>query len=880
MQSIPKPEFPRPERQREHWQNLNGVWDFQLFPEGEEVKEAAFAKERAAYETTIQVPFSWVCPLSQVEENVAGVGWYRREAVYEGRADRIFLCFGAVDYRADVYVNGTLAGSHVGGYSYFEIEVTALWKAGKNVIEVRAEDYRREDQLYGKQGYGDIQGIWQTVWLESRPNDYIQDFTITTRMNGEVTIAANVDAPDGATLTACFDGSAWDATVQGGQACLAMRLEAPRLWSPDTPSLYEGRLCLKNGDNADVVHTYFGIREIGIKKVGDRNFPWITLNGKPIYIQGVLDQAFHAQGHFTYPSDEEMQMEAWRVKRLGLNMARIHIKAEEPRKLYWLAKLGVLVMQDIPCFFGPPTEAARQAYEAQLPELIRRDINNPAIFAWVIFNESWGLLDREDGEKVYRPETQAWVRTMYLRAKALDPTRLVEDNSPCRWDHVQTDLNTWHFYMNGYERIRDHVQQVVDSTYPGSGFNYIGVNVQEDAPLMNSECGLVWGVEKSAGDSDLAWQYHYMLNEFRRHEKMCGFIFTELHDVVNEFNGYYRIDNTDKDFGYQDFCRGMSLRDLHAEDFLAVDGPPAQRMEAGDTATVPLSLSSFSDRYHGQACSVGWTLWHDSLEGRVTDAEGILAIPKFGYGLTALDTLAVRMPQQNAMAVLSLYLQDEKGAVISRNFVTFDVHAALPANITEVPVSQGRAQGFAPVWRALGDEKLCMGGSGQVTFDVPMPRALQDAAEILIHLEAGAKRVLPKDRRQLNGEAFDLAFMRGHQVDRGAFENSYWMTDESRFPSTIEVLIDGQPVDTLYLENDWADARGVLSWLAQPTLSWLEEAGSYGERRCIHVPSRLVPRILARGALTLTLRVHGEGGLALYGRGSGRFAHGLLLEVR
>ena len=155
MCNIPKPEFPRPEKRRESWLNLNGSWDFKLFPEGSEEAEKAFASAHSDYDRKITVPFSWVCQPSGIGENVAGIGWYRREVEYV-KQNRLFLCFGAVDYLADVYVNGQHAGSHLGGYSYFELEVTGLWKDGANTIEVRAEDYRCETQLYGKQGYGEI----------------------------------------------------------------------------------------------------------------------------------------------------------------------------------------------------------------------------------------------------------------------------------------------------------------------------------------------------------------------------------------------------------------------------------------------------------------------------------------------------------------------------------------------------------------------------------------------------------------------------------------------------------------------------------------------------------------------------------------------------
>ncbi len=879
MFSIPKPEYPRPERQRAAWLNLNGAWDFALFPSGQEEAEKQFAALRQGYDRQIQVPFSWVSPLSGVYENVAGIGWYRRSVSYAPKG-RLFLCLGAVDYFADVYVNGQMAGSHEGGYGYFELEVTKLWQEAENIIEVRAEDYRRDTQLYGKQGYGEIQGIWQTVWLEERPQAFIQDFRIVTKISGQVDISVQADAPDGALVQASFGGQTVSGEVKAGAAQLTLHYAEPKLWSPDDPYLYEGALSLTCDGATDEVQTYFGIREISTGFVEGRGYQWILLNGQPIYLNGTLDQAFNPKGHFTYPSDEDMYQEAWRLKRLGLNMVRIHIKSEEPRKLYWMDKLGVLVMADIPCFWGAPEEEARTAYEKALPELMGRDLNHPAIFAWVVFNESWGLLHKDEkGESVYLPNTQEWVRRMYQAAKAIDPTRLVEDNSVCRYDHVETDLNTWHFYLNSYEIVRDHIREVVSKTYPGSDFNYIGGNVQGTAPLMNSECGMVWGVDGSAGDSDLAWQYHYMLNEYRLHEKLCGFIFTEFHDVVNEFNGYYRIDDTDKDFGYQDFCRGMSLKDLHAPDFIATDCAPVQSLPGGAQASIPLVISSFSAAHHGEDCRLAWELWHDGLQGRVTDASGEIALPRFGFGTTTLDPLTITLPQEKALCVLSLYLTDSQGEVISRNFTTFDVQAALPVNLLDVPVCQGQPSGFAPVWQALQGDKLCLGGEGEVIYDIALPQGLASLGSLTIHAELGSKRVLTKDGREESNVKADLDFMHGYLVDRGDFDNSYWMTDESRFPSEVEVLVNDQLIRTISLENDWADARGVLSWLRQPNPRKLDEAGSYGEAQHIAVPSRLLPQILRDGKLLLTFRVKGHGGLAIYGSSCGRYAHGLTLEM-
>lgn len=851
---VPKPEFPRPDRRRDNWKNLNGEWDFKL------LRETGTADAPGGYDHRITVPFSWASPLSGVGENVPGIGWYRKKVAFSAPG-RVFLCIGAVDYACDVYVNGAHVKTHRGGYTAFDVDVTDLWRAGENEIVVRTEDFRRETQTYGKQGYGDIQGIWQTVWLESRGTDYIESFRFVTKIDGTVFLTASVAAPDGAVLTAAFDEKTFSGTAKDGHARIEMTFDEPRLWSPDAPNLYEGTLSLAG----DTVFTYFGIREIAAKDGR------ILLNGEPIYINGTLDQAFHPAGHFTSPSDKDMRDEAWRLKRLGLNMARIHIKLEEPRKLYWMDRLGVLIMQDMPCFWGAPNEEARTAYEAEWPDAFERDFNHPSIFAWVMFNETWGLFTGPKGAREYLPQTQEWVRDVYRRAKQNDPTRIVEDNSPCNYDHVETDINTWHFYINGYELLRDHVKKVAESTFPGSAFNYAGENRQTGMPLMNSECGMVWGVDGSAGDSDIAWQYRYMLNEFRLHGNINGFIFTEFHDVVNEFNGYYRIDDKDKDFGYENFCRGMHIRDLHAQDFLAFDCPPCQTVDAGTAVEIPCALSRFTER----ELTVRWELWHDSPDGRMSDAKGGFAINSHARGTTSLAPIALTMPGENAVAVLSVYLKagDE---VISRNFTTFDVRAALPANATEIPVACGVSEGFSRRWTAIRGEKLCLGGAGQVSYEIPVSG---EPCDIEILLEAGAKRVLTKDMGDEPAkDEQDLGFMRGYLVDRGAFPNSYWMTDEDKPLSSLTCLIDDVEVAKNLLVGDNADARGVLSWQYQSAVRKLDEAGSYGELIRVRVPSRFITGIAARGKFTLTLRA--TDGLAIYGRNAGRYAVGVTVVTR
>ncbi len=901
MNHIPKPEHPRPDWHRKDWYNLNGAWGFEFGTDDQDAMRAWSTKAPEAFSHCIQVPFSWASPLSGIGQNKKGAAWYARCVDWqpESTQGRIFLNFGAVDYTCKIWVNGKEVGSHTGGYGPFEVDVTFAWNRDEqNLITVWVEDKDETYQARGKQGYGEIRGIWQTPWLESRPLQYLDSIQFTSKTDGLVRVACVVMAEDsGIGQIRLQFGPDIDEvrpvhlSAGENQVEVSFCIKAPKLWSPDMPFLYEGEVSLEKEGVTDTVFTYFGIREIGTLYREDKGFRWITLNGKPIYLSGTLDQAFHPQGFFTYPSDQDMKDEIWRLKRLGLNFVRIHIKPEEPRKLYWADKLGILVMEDMPCFWGEPEETARRNYEQEAKEILQRDFNHPSIFSWVMFNETWGLFtNKDEGNKGYLPETHTWVKDIYAWAKAQDATRLIEDNSPCNYDHLMTDINTWHFYVNGYEPVRDHIEHVVTNTIPGSPFNYVAGYLQGDAPLMNSECGNVWGIEGSAGDSDIAWHYRYMLNEFRRHDKICGFVFTEFHDVVNEFNGYYRMDNSDKDFGYDWFCEGMTLKDLHSSDFIVVDAPPCQTVSLGTKVVVPLLISSFTDQHHHQKLTLEWSLWFDGLGTRKVHDCGSYPVMLTDYGTTSLPAHTVTMPHFDALAVLSLYLKNENGQTISRNFTTFDVQSdgecvyPLEGNFVSIPPTIIESGSWNYQWTAIGDEKMNGGGSGYFEYCVELPQINDnfDIGLMEIYFEASAKRVYEKDMQEESGEKQLMNFMHGDRENPGTNSNSYFMTDEEKFPSKVMVHVNDTLVETLMLPDDPADSRGVLSWHSQSDHRHLDEAGSYGYLQRIVVPGALLPDILRRGSLTLRLKVEtadeSSGGLALYGRNAGRYPIGIVIR--
>ena len=867
MMAVKKTYFPQPDVQRDEWLNLNGSWDFSL--------------DEKTYAGTIEVPYPWGSPLSGISEDKDGTGYYRKSVCWNPAGEKIFLIFGAVDYTCEVRCNGTALGTHTGGYDRFEYDVTALWnRDGENIIEVDATDLSRDSQTYGKQGYGNARGIWQTVWLESRPAAYIDSFYVKTKLDGTVTYDVTAaGAEDGAIVTAAFGEITATAEIKDGKTQIAFTVPDPKWWSPEEPNLYEGTLAL--GD--DVVSTYFGIREIGTGKFGANNRNYITLNGKPYYINGVLDQSFNPQGFFTLPSDDDCREEILRLKRIGINMARIHIKAEEPLKLYWADKLGLLIMEDIPCFWGEPLPDTQAQYEIEMERQILRDRNHPSIFYWVIFNETWGLFHfpvDENGKKgrVYRPETAEWVVRCCEKARTLDDTRLIEDNSVCNRDHTVTDVNTWHFYSNGYQRVKGVVEDFCNTAYVGTQANYKEGYTMADVPCMNSECGNVWGITGNAGESDISWQYKYMMNEFRLHDKLCGFVFTEFHDVVNEFNGYYKIDNGDKDFGYDLY--GMTLRDLHSQDYVGCDFAPMTTVKPYDFVSVPLFGSSFTDERHGKLLRIDWQLTClDPIDGDFIADEGEIALVWSGYGTFPAGAVEFTVPAHDGVALLSFALFDGMEKIM-QNGILFDVTGGRAGALVLEP--KALTSDFAHVIpTAMGK----VSGLGKGTFTAEIKTAdipgFAAADDLRLTFEASTREPMTHDYPdKAAGERIDLNYMLGYRCDPGANRNSFPQTDARKWGGMLEIAIDGVSCGEIYLADDPADSRGALSHHYQPVDNLLEEAGTYGTLCEITIPSDLLLKLREKESFTLTLTMKDEAGLSLFSRTSGRYGLGIVLEAR
>ncbi len=892
---IPLPEHPRPDFQRADWINLNGVWQFRFDKDNVGVQKD-WASQDVEFPLSIKVPFPWGSPLSGVEDR-ADIAWYRRTITVpsDWKGKRIFVIVGACDWLTTGWLDGKSVGQFQGGYTPFEFELTPHVRWGKEQqLVLRVDDAPHPFKLEGKQGYGPARGIWQTVYIEARPETAIEQIQFLPDIdNSKVTVKASLDAPAGDPMKLEIEFNPKDkarkpvVNITKGQKDVEfdITIQNARLWSLDDPYLYEVQAVLTGKNSTDTVSTYFGMRKIGVMNLPGTDHPYVAINNKPVYLKLALDQAYHPEGFYTFPSDEFMRDEILRSRRIGLNGQRIHVKIGIPRKLYWADKLGLLIMADVPNSWGQPDAKMRNETEVALRGMIKRDFNHPCIFSWVIFNETWGL---KSGKKGYLPETQEWVESMYHLTKKLDPTRLVEDNSPCNHDHVVTDLNTWHAYLPGY-KWAEHLDRICKNTYPGSTWNYIGGRKQGNEPMLNSECGNVWGYKGSTGDVDWSWDYHIMMNEFRRHPQICGWLYTEHHDVINEWNGYWRYDRSEKYTGMEDLAPDMSLADLHSDFYIAVGDALCREVSPGQEIDVPLYASFLSGARDGQELTLRSSLrgWDSLGDLRYLGRRQRRTMSCKAWQCGAIDPITVTMPDEPVVAVLAVTLEDGTGTVVARNFTTFFVRSdnrqdreTIDRRNRKIEVLRIAPDSFAEArwslkqWNVFDGLKVNGAGVGHFEYRVAWPEGLQpnqiDTA--CFKAELSAKKLLGKDIEGAKKQ--EGSFMRGKGThDPSSNPNAYPMTDEQTYPSAVRIRIGGEVVGIYELPDDPADHRGILSWNAQKRDGTLTEAGSYGYLISAPIPSHLLKKVAEEGEIVVRLEADEAiaSGIAVYGEGFGRY---------
>ncbi|SOE22019.1 Glycosyl hydrolases family 2 [Spirosomataceae bacterium TFI 002] len=882
-QTIPLPEHPRPDFERSEWINLNGSWKFEFDSLNKGIDQNWESKSEL-YTKTITVPFPWGSKLSGVKDE-ADIAWYGRNInVPESwQNKKTFFTIGASDWHTTVWLDGNLLGEHKGGYTPFSFDLSPYLVYGQNQkLVVRVDDARRMFTLYGKQGYGNARGIWQTAYLEARGKTHFDHIHFVPNIDSsEVTIKGEIigEVDDQDELKFAFNKKRFtikNSIKKDGKFSFTFPITDARLWTLEDPFLYDATLSVKD----DEVKTYFGMRKISVVNLPGTDIPYIALNNKPIYLQLTLDQSYHPDGFYTFPSDEFMKNEIQLCKDIGLNGLRTHIKVDIPRKLYWADKLGLLVMADLPNSWGEPDLAMQKESEYTLREMIKRDFNHPAIFSWITFNESWGLRTKtvdpktKKSSNIYLPETQYWVASMYYLAKSLDQTRLVEDNSICCGaGHTETDINSWHEYLPGYA-WEDHMSNLVKNTYPGSQFHFEKGFTQGNQPMINSECGNVWGYEGSTGDVDWSYDYHQMMNVFRKYPQMAGWLYTEHHDVINEWNGYWRFDRSPKYTGLEELGNGMKDSDFHSLIYISTGNEITRTVEPNTTVEIPLYFSSMTDQgVEGDQLTVDyWINGVNYVGNTITTEKKSFTIPYKSWMQETLKPISIQTPSLQGVYQVIFEVKDANGKVHHRNFFSLDVPFGRDEEAYQVfevkPTDWKKENWSNKVWSEMEGAKMNAAGNGYIEYEFTGdPKRIE---EIYFLAELGGKQLFAKDRDEK--ELGTVEYMLGGKAEPSKNKNSYPMSDADMKPSQLGVSIDGSFLFAQELPDDPADHRGILSWHRQNKDKTLHEAGSYGYLIKVPFTSDQVKTLKKEGKIRVRLASTNGGGLAIYGKDFGRYA--------
>ncbi|MBB6486925.1 glycoside hydrolase family 2 protein [Rhizobium lusitanum] len=686
--------------------SLDGIWDFQL--EGRE-------------RTTIPVPGPWQAHLTDLRA-AAGVATYSRLVTvpqdWLGR--QVIVHFGAVNYFAEVSVNGCPLGSHEGGYLPFEFVIPADMHGQELHLDVRVTlpsadaqafpDFPFDEIPHGKQSwYGMLGGIWQSVWLECRCEAHIAHQGIRADLvTGDVTVDVELAAAFTGTMhVTLFDrkgtvaASAELAVDAETHASAELNIAKVEAWSLDDPALYRAVVELHQRDIViDVAAENFGFRTFEAR---DGRF---FLNGQPFYMRGALDQDYYPEGIYTPPSLEFLEDQARKSKELGLNLLRCHIKVPDPRYYDVADRFGLLVWTEIPNI-QTFTEKSAQRLLDTMEGILRRDGNHPSIVIWTIINEDWGT------RLVESTDQRLWLHNAYHWLKRKDPTRLVVDNSACVPNfHVVSDIDDYHYYASVPEMAREWADWVsAFAKRPNWSYSPNGDATRRgDEPLVVSEFG-VWGLphpEKlKRNDEEPFWfinglewdsegatyphgveqrfrtyqfdkvfpsfgsfiedtQWHqfnalkFEIEEMRRHASIQGYVITELTDLHWEANGLMDMERNPRAYHNR----------FHEINGDVVIVPRMQRYAvwAGSIASVELEISSGGKVL--PAAELTWSI-DGAAAGKMAvpaqDATTVHRLPALALSFAA-DMTGKRTSVQFSLAVA--------GKEIARNSVDISVYSA------------------------------------------------------------------------------------------------------------------------------------------------------------------------------------------------------------
>jgi beta-galactosidase/beta-glucuronidase len=573
----PVPLHPRPQLTRPGWTDLCGEWGF-AYDDGNVGIGECWQDSPDVFDRQITVPYPPESELSGIgDASFHPVVWYRRTFSQQVRPDqRLLLHFGAVDYRAMVWVNGKLVAMHEGGHTPFYADVTSSLVEGDNVVVVRAEDLPHDlSQPRGKQDwelephaiwYRRTTGMWQQVWLETVPATHIVDVRWTpdlVRSTMGVGVRLHRTHPSRLRLRVRLDqhgenlaDDTYEFVGNSLQREIGLYVDSTsegrreRMWSPGHPNLIDATITLFDGDTLlDEVRSYTALRSIRAESGR------ILLNEQPYFLRLVLAQNFWPASHLAAPDEKALRQEVELVKELGFNGVRLHQKIEDPRFLYWCDVLGVLVWAEMPSAYEFSPIAVHRLTKEWL-EVLARDYNHPCVIAWVPVNESWGVpaLERSAPQR-------SFVRSLYHLTKALDPTRMVIGNDG--WEQVITDVLTVHDYSGRGQTLRDRYgsYEALENTLHRVQPGYKRVLVSDaqrnkDEPIVLSEFGgitlntddggawLGYGAVKDA--DQLLRAYRGLLDAVLDSPALAGYCYTQLTDTLQEKNGLLDQDRQPK----------------------------------------------------------------------------------------------------------------------------------------------------------------------------------------------------------------------------------------------------------------------------------------------------------------------------------------------
>ncbi|MEV4998177.1 LamG-like jellyroll fold domain-containing protein [Streptomyces niveus] len=534
----PLPEYPRPQQVRDNWKNLNGPWQF---AGAEKDEQPVFGKD---LDEKIIVPFPVESQLSGLERHEDHM-FYRKLVTVPanwqvGSGKRLKLNFDAVDYATRVWVNGKQVTQHTGGYTAFSADITdALKNGGKGPQEivVAVTDTNGPNQPMGKQStdpggivYTQSSGIWQTVWMEPVATAAVDELVTTPDIDSRtlaVTVNSAKASADAKVRAVARDAKGRIVSTVSGRPGTELRLpiKNQRLWTPDDPYLYDLDVTLTDGRSTDRVDSYFGMRSVGIEKVG--GYQKLVLNGKPVFSLAMLDQGFWPDGLYTQPSDAALAFDLEEQKKLGFNAVRKHIKVESARFYHHADKLGLLVWQDF-VSSDITNEAGQKTFVDEGKQMMRQLHNSPSVIGWIVFNEGWGEWNREETGRIAES------------VKQTDPSRIVNAHSgvnccSSKGDSGKGEIIDHHDYVNNDAPFPDH-RAAMDGEHGGFTLRTPG-HMWPGPPAA---------IYSGVADKDaLTAKYVQNTTDFYLEAagaELSGSVYTQVSDLENELNGFYTYD--------------------------------------------------------------------------------------------------------------------------------------------------------------------------------------------------------------------------------------------------------------------------------------------------------------------------------------------------